>query len=409
MYRIFTKKNKSIYILLAIFLLAIFLRTVFLAKSIHIFDIRGDAKNYLLMSRQVVEDGIYGYGLGKKSNSSNAFLPPVYPLFLSLVYWIVDDPYLQITVVRILQTFIGAFTTILAYLFIRRIFKNEFAALLTAFFIAVYPTYVQSSTMILTEVIALATMLLYFYLAVVGIQEEKGYLNILAGSALGLHILVRPTMLPLFIVPFIVGFFTIFRHKRKELFNIFLQTLLGFVVIMMPWWIRNYIVLHKIIITGSGSGNPLLAGTYPDMKDLFKDTTPEIMRKADAQAAYAKTRIIKGFTSQPFVYLKWYTIGKIQYMFKNAWLYPPSSKLSIFYSISHNFLIWVGLVGMIVNSIKSKLHLFVNFYAAAFLGLYLIFIPVDRYAYQLMFFLMAAAAYFIYSIFNRLNILKEDL
>jgi 4-amino-4-deoxy-L-arabinose transferase-like glycosyltransferase len=357
------------------------------------FTLYGDAQNYHTMSHQLVDKGIFGYGFnGKPSNHPNAFITPGYPLFLGAVYAVFHDKYLQITVVRLLQALISGFTPLLAFLFLLRIFKRRDVALLTAFFMAVYPTYIQSPFLLLTEVWSLASMLLYFYLAVLGFQERKAWLHVLAGGIFAVHILFRPAMLPLFIIPYILLFFTGYKKERRELFRVFAQALSGFTVIMLPWWIRNLVTFHKLILMGTGSGNPLLAGTYPYMADLFKDCSREVMGSAELQAQYGKERLLRGFLTQPLLYFQWYTVGKIRFMFAEPWLYKMDWGYQPFHRFFHTLFVWGGLLGVVINSIHDKVSRFVNLYGFFFLGLYLIFIPVNRYAYQLMFFLMTALA-----------------
>ncbi|HEY5584063.1 MAG TPA: glycosyltransferase family 39 protein [Ruminiclostridium sp.] len=394
-------KNKNLSVLLLllfVFATGLILRLDVFSNYLHNFKLVGDAQNYYLMSHQIVDKGIYGYGLGRMSQVSNAYVTPMYPLFLSTIYGILGDKFLQITVVRLLQIIVsGVLTPLVSYLLINQLFKRKYIAILTAFFTAVYPTYVLSCIQILTEVLALFTMLLYLYLLVLGLEKRSKLIIILAGVAFAIQILVRPAMLPLIIIPYCFMFFTWYKDDRKSLLYMFILHCVGFVIIMMPWWIRNYVVLHQIILTATSSGNPLLAGTYPDLKDLFGDTNNEIMKNSDTQAEYGKMRIIKGFTNEPLVYLKWYTIGKIQVIFGTPWLYKMNKIYMERSIIGQIFFVGVGSIGVIVNSIFSKIHRYINLYALLFLCIYLVFIPVTRYAYQHMFFLMLAAAYVIIS------------
>lgn len=395
---------KVVFLLLLVFAIGLILRLDVLSNYLYKFTLGGDAKNYYLMSHQIIDKGIYGYGLDRMSQVSNAYVTPVYPLFLSAVYGILGDKFLQITVVRLLQIIIsGVLTPLVSYLLINQLFKRKDIAILTAFFTSVYPTYILSCIQILTEVLALFTMLLYLYLLVLGFENKSKWIITLSGVAFAIQILVRPAMLPLLIIPYCFMFFTWYKDDRKPLIYMFILHCLGFAIIMMPWWIRNYVVLHQIILTATSSGNPLLAGTYPNMKDLFGDTNRDIMDNSVKQAEYAKVRIINGFTKEPLVYLKWYTIGKIQVIFSDPWLYKMN-KLYIERSIvAHIFFVTLGSIGIIVNSIFSKIHRYINLYALMFLGIYLVFIPVSRYAYQHMFFIMFAAAYFIISSITFLN------
>lgn len=397
--------KKVIVIVFSIIILALLLRGMFFLKYLHSFELEGDAANYRLMSQQLVEKGIFGYWyngnkFGGSPGVSNARVTPGYPLFLSSIYAVVRDPYLQITITRLIQVIIGGlFTPLFAFLFVRRAIKRNDVAILTTLFVAIYPTYIQSTIHILTEVLSLSTMLLYFYIMTLGFQKRKIYLNILAGGVFAVHILIRPGMLPLFIVPFIFAFLESKKTERKTIIKFFIQTIIGFCAVMLPWWIRNVVVLHQFIITAIGSGNPLLAGTYPfaksGMPNYMNDVPDRIRGISKLQAEFAKERIIAGFTSEPLLYFRWYTIGKLQYMFERPWLYYMTLQTQIFHTIIHSLIIWIGLLGVVVNSIKSKLYRYINIYALIFLAIYLAFDPQPRYIYQHMFFLMLAAAIFL--------------
>lgn len=399
----FGNKMGKTALLILIFILAagFFLRFGSFMNRLHNFHLLGDANNYRIMSQQIVDDGIYGYAMKHKSGRPNAFVTPGYPLFLSAVYFPVRDPYRQITIARFLQVIIGGIVSpLLAFLFVRRLLKKNSVALLTALFTAIYPTYIISSTYILTEVCSLAAMLLYFYLQTLSLQDKKPYQGILAGLAFAVSILVRPTMLPLLVLPFIFAFFVWKKTEKMILVKIFLYTLAGFAIPMLPWWIRNYTALHKFILLSTGSGDPLLAGSYPNMSGMYLDYYKQTV--GISEAAFAKKRIIEGFTSEPLLYLKWYTIGKLKLLFSIPWLYiqaPYGSIISFItyksqYLMQYLFII-AGITGAITGSIKSRINLFVSIYSIALLGLLLIFIPENRYAYQIMFFLMFSTSYVI--------------
>ncbi len=398
-------RDKAAWIgLLAVILLGLLLRAAIIAKELGNFNLTGDARNYHLMSHQLVDRGIYGYwyeGLpyGGSPGVSNARVTPGYPLFLSAVYLFFHDKYLQITIARILQGLIGGLVSpLLAFLFVKRLCKRRDAALLTALFTAVYPTYVRSTVFILTEVLSLATMLLFFYLMTAAMQEKKLLPAFLAGGAFGLHVLVRPTILPLFVLPFI--FALLERAEFKSLLRLFSWSAAGAAVVMLPWAIRNAVVLGDFIVTASGSGNPLLAGTYPYMRPgmpgFMADVPEEIKGISHLQARFALKRIIEGFTSQPWLYIKWFTVGKTRFMLEQPWLYIGSNRLfRIMQLLFHSFLVWGGLAGAILSSLRDRTSRYFYLFGLAFLALYLMFIPENRYAYQLIFFLMVGAAWLL--------------
>lgn len=396
-------KRKNLIILTIILFIAFITRILYWESQMHVFNVFSDALNYDISAHQLVENHIYGYGMGHKSLYPNAYMVPGYILFLAGVFALIKNYYLQITAVRLLQILLGSITPLLGYLFVKNLFKKENAALLTAFFAAVYPPYILSTFFLLTEVTALFTMVLYLVLAVLAFKKKKFVYNLLAGAAFAFHVLIRPTLLPLFIFPFIYGFFKCFDKNLKTTLVTFGQTLVGFIIIMSPWWIRNYVTLHQLILTATGSANPLLAGSYPDMKDLFKDFIKAGCKSTD-QSWFAKKRIINGFTHHTWTYLKWYTIGKIKFMFENPWLYE---KLHIFRRFNHwlhALISWGGLIALIANLFnKESLRKFTTLYTVALLGLLLIFIPTTRYIYQLLFLLMVSTSLLICDVYEALS------
>lgn len=403
-------------VLIGIFLLALVLRGMAFLRFKDNMWLAGDARNYWLMSHQLANTGIYGYWYdgnpyGGSPGVPNARVMPAYPLFLTLVYKVVGDPWRQITAVRLIQAFLGSLSALLAFAAVRRIFGKDLPAVLTALLVAVYPTYVLSCTLLLTEGLGLFTMLLFFYVAAAAFDTGKKYLHVLSGMTFGLHILVRPTLLPLFVVPFIyllisgrkkrrpVGFRNpgriSGRYTLGEIGLMFVLQLAGLVVVMAPWWIRNLVTLGTLVITAKGDGNALLAGTYPYWQDYFQDIPESIKGVNDAQREWGIQRIINGLKTDPWLYIKWFTWGKTQYTFGTPYLVNMVPEIKRVHQWIHDLILWMGIPGMVLHSVRQRKGFYLYFYGLIFLGLQLLFVPDPRYAYQLMFFIMVGAAFLV--------------
>lgn len=403
-------------VLIGIFLLALVLRGLAFLRFKDSMGLSGDARNYWLMSHQLADTGIYGYWYdgnpyGGSPGVSNARVMPGYPLFLTLVYKAVGDPWRQITSVRLIQAVVGSLSALLAYASVRRIFGKELPAVLTALLVAVYPPYVLSCTLLLTEVLGLFTMLLFFYISALAFDTDRKFLHFLAGVAFGLHILVRPTMLPLFIMPFIylaisgrrrrgaAGFRNAGRlsgtYTMGEIAKLFVLQLAGLVLVMAPWWIRNYVTLGSLILTAKGDGNAFLAGTYPYWQDYFKDIPESIKGVNDAQREWGIQRIINGLKTDPWLYIKWFTWGKTQHTFAAPYLINLVPEMKRVQEVVHSLILYMGIPGMIWHSIRDIRGFYLYLYGLIFLGLHLMFVPDTRYAYQLMFFIMVGAAFLV--------------
>ncbi len=391
--------RKTFIFLVLIFLLALGLRSIVFNSQMNMMNIANDPKNYWIMSHQLVEEGIYGYAYNAPSGVSNARVMPGYPLILAAVYKIIGDKYLQITAVRLLQVIASSLSVVLGFMFVKKAFKNDLTALLTALFMAVYPTYVFSPVMLLTETLALFTMLIYFWLSLYAFETGKKTINLITGIAFGVHLMIRPALLPLFIFPFIFALIPGKKQAEKRSFKslaiMFVFQLIGLVIVMAPWWIRNIVTLGAFILTAEGSGNPFLAGTYPYFQDYLLDVTPEIKSTNDNQMAYGIERLINGLKNDFWLYIKWFTIGKIKYMFEQPYLNKLLINSRTPSMIVHFSILIPGVIGGLKHAFTSMKSFWFYFYGIVILGIQLMFVPDPRFVYLVMFFVMTGAAHLI--------------
>lgn len=418
----------SLVLIILIFLLALFLRILAFTEFKDNMNIRYDARNYWIMSHQIVEDGVYGYYyyddngniIGNvQPGQPNARVMPGYPVFLAVVYKILGDKYLQITAVRLIQIMANSLCTVLAFYFITKVFKKDSVALLTALFIAIYPTYIFVCMNLLTETLAFFTFMLYLCLLVNAIETGKTSLNILTGIVFGCHVLIRPALLPLFILPFIFGLITNKINKGssqnrlglRNMSRLFMLQLAGLILIMLPWWIRNIVTLGSLIITAEASGNPLLGGTYPYFMNYFEDVPQSIRGDNAKQMEWGIKRIIEGFRTEPMLYFKWFTIGKTKYMFDTPYLLKMHGSTQTVHLIIHRIILILGVPGVILHSVKNLRAFWFYLYGLGILALQLMFVPDPRFAYIMLFFLMAAASHlvvFVLDFFFRKNSRKVE-
>lgn len=402
--------------LILVLLLAFGLRLRVFTKQMDSMVLYNDPKNYWMMSHQLVDEGIFGYKYGAVSGAPNARVMPGYPLFLAGVYKIVGDKFDQINAVRLLQIIFSTLSVLLGYMFVKKAFKDNTAALITAFLMAVYPTYAMSPVLLLTETLALFTMLLYFWLSLYAFETKRKVINFVTGIAFGLHLSVRPTLFPLFILPFVFYLLSgrkgasdlgherlkkSFAGRQKKLpraMEMFVFQLAGLVVVLAPWWIRNIITLGRFVLLAEGEGNPFLAGTYPYFQDYLIDFAENTDGSNASQFAYGIKRLTNGFKNDFWLYFKWYTIGKTEYMFHEPYLSKLLDNSREPSMVIHFATVIAGAIGLIVHSLKGMRSFWFYLYGFAILGLQLLFVPDPRYAYLIIFFLITGAAHLISSI-----------
>ncbi|KPL08188.1 hypothetical protein AMJ86_01655, partial [bacterium SM23_57] len=142
-----------------------------------------DAVDYDQIARHVAKGEGFGYGLEMLSS----FRPPLYPLFLSAIYWIVG---INHSIVRAVQALIGASLPGIIYLVARRRFPI-FEAKVGAVLCAVYPALVGITGSLMTEAIYIPLLALAI-LALILVEEQPTWGRIFtAGILLGVTLLAR--------------------------------------------------------------------------------------------------------------------------------------------------------------------------------------------------------------------------
>lgn len=303
-----------------IFLLAFWLRADFLTSVKH--NISHDTKYYDEMVHRLLDKGIYSY----KEEVPNARVTPGYPLFMTAMYLVADQIGVEpFPLIRWVQVLISLASLALMYIIAMQATKNKWVAFFAILAGAIYHPFIWTTGAVLTETLALFLLMGYLSMQLYAFRTQRKRDAAIAGLLLGLTVLVRAEFLPLF-VP-LYGVFLLqqwFKAKGERVsggpskWSIFKKVaLLGIITglclsaAMLPWWIRNVVTLGELVLTASQS-NPFSAGTYPN-----KDYTDRIVPKPKemSQEDYAWARLKAGFTTQTWKYVKWYTVGKLEYTY----------------------------------------------------------------------------------------------
>lgn len=295
---------KFVAIVLAlILLLAAYVRIDFLRSVNH--EMSPDAVHYDAMAKQLLDKGIYAYN----DTKPNALVAPGYPLLLTGIYALVDyrhhDP---LPYVRYLQALLSVAVVWLVYR-IAATLSNETIGLFAAAVAAVYPPLVWMNGAILTESLAVFCLLAYVWVQLQAVVTESRLAAAAAGALLGLTVLTRPEFMPLLAAVYL--FVWLWRRNTYVAATLFVYSCVGFAIVMMPWWIRNAVTLHEWVLTATQT-NPFSAGTYPykNYDDGLIDTTG----LTEKEIGLARLRV--GFATEPWLFLKWYTVGKLRYIYE---------------------------------------------------------------------------------------------
>lgn len=353
-----------------------------------------DEIGYHQMTEQFLSKGFLGYYADKPT----AFVTPGYPLFLAAIYSVVKvirgaaaDP---LPAVRVVQALVSVGTVYLAFAAGRctgRLGTGYIAAAL----VAAYPPMFMANSRILTETLYTLLLLWYVYAAQLMLKHHVLRYHILNGVLLALTVLVKPTVAPLLVVPYIIDYW---RRRDPEVIKGLIVAGLAMSLVMLPWWVRNYSVLDKVVIFATQSGNPLLRGTDP--YDVYDKIGPSIIEGVpeEAMTRVGLERIKNGLLTEPWLWIKWFTAGKFEFLWVKPWgMYDWVTKtfhlaafvvlgwLGVFYGLTRRELRWPALVPVVITFLQ------------------LMFIPIARYMFPLIPIMGVLAAAVVTAVFDRLT------
>jgi hypothetical protein len=256
-----------------------------------------DAAAYAAIARNLDEGN--GFTVGAKATQPSNNYSPGLPLFVAGLYEATGGVHERLA--RLVLALIGALAPLFAYLLARRMAqpvvlcspqgdkgqqvagRAVVAGLIAALAVAIYPATIQYTGMLMTEPLA-ASLLIGAILGILwagdgpkpGASGEPGeprsvWRWLVPGLTLGALALVRPEYLAVGLLLAALIFLRQRLHMpwRRALVGAAI-VVLGIVVVVAPWTVRNAFALHRFVSVSTGGGQVLYSGTY-----LPSDGNPE--------------------------------------------------------------------------------------------------------------------------------------
>ena len=218
----------------------------------------GDSESYWVLAQTIVRGEPYEYGEGMR-----VFRTPGYPVLLAGLFFLVgDDP--SVMWARALSAALGTLSVGGVMWMAGQLFDAR-TSLTAGVMSTLYPGAIGASTFVLSEAPFCPLMLLQLICWAAAIRAARGWRRILwaglGGLAAGGATLVRPSWLAF--TPFAALIATLACRERRRHAWLGLTMMAALVVAMLPWWIRNYRITGKPILTTLQVGASLYDGLNP--------------------------------------------------------------------------------------------------------------------------------------------------
>lgn len=341
-----------------------------------------DETNYIEMARRLLSTGVYSFWGG----GSDAYVSPGFPLFLTALMAVFGTELRGILCVKLVQCVLVAGTVGLTFLLGRLLTGKYSAGLIACLLVALNGNFTYYARRLLTENLYFFTMMLFFVLLVLAMQRDRLLLHALAGFACAVAVMVRP--LVVVVVPF--AYLPLILERWRQWKRLLLPAACfgaGFLLVCLPWWVRNLVQLHRFIPLATQT-NPIYAGLAPDVGALGIQ---------DPRTFLGNLRLLFRLLADNFTgTVYWMTFRKFQIIFMDE---ITTCRYPALTTLVRNITLYLGLFGGLRLLFRRESWgpalVFFVYFAVSFL-----FVPTARYAMQYMPLLAVMAGWLLVWMFT---------
>jgi 4-amino-4-deoxy-L-arabinose transferase-like glycosyltransferase len=236
---------------------------------------------YDLIGRNLEEGS--GYRVDAKMGPT-MLREPGYPILLAAAFKVAGYDIQTARVVCVLLAFGAALLLLRLTL---KITGDAMIAFWAALVFLLYPSTIFAEARAGIELPFIFTVLLFMLVLYSAVEKGSLWRYWAAGLLLGVVAMVRGQIL---LFPVFLFVYLMFASKRmSDRVKITLRLAIlcfGMLIIMSPWIVRNYILVHKLVPTGSVAGIAAQEGLY-----ACEDTTSEPFYLAQTRAGFARAQL----------------------------------------------------------------------------------------------------------------------
>lgn len=198
-----------------------------------------------------------------------AWEEPIYPYFVGIMIKNFGD-YGKLFVL-ISHIIFFYFTTLVVFLITKKLFRTNFGIVPSLILFLGWPEIRALSEMAISPVMLAGFLLcLSVYMFLLFLENYSIKRSIILGTVLGITTLTMSAAL--LFVPSMILLSVIYKKGSKVAFGRAFTVIFVFLIVLLPWMIRNYVVFDEIILVRNGVGqglhhsNVIVASTYSEGK-----------------------------------------------------------------------------------------------------------------------------------------------
>jgi 4-amino-4-deoxy-L-arabinose transferase-like glycosyltransferase len=243
-----------------------FAKNIAAGKGFQIPDIIRITPKGVLLDVDFEKTGYFGVVMPDRPT---AFFPPVYPVMMAAAYKIFGPHYGS---ARLFQSLFDALACFLIGWMGIRLFGRHLGVLASLIY-AAYPAFIGLTTVLWTIGMGVFTLVLALALTIHYQQKPSIMTALWMGMAWGLATLSRSAILPFLLVVIFLGWWDANRHwqatadngksaigstfKLGKLWKYPAMIAIGILILLLPWGIRNLVVMGHFTLTPTKAGRNL--------------------------------------------------------------------------------------------------------------------------------------------------------
>lgn len=401
---------KSNYWLALILVVGFLLRLGVIVKYGSDLSLDSDDMGYVNSALTLLETGMLTY---HQTDMPTVHIMPGQTFLLAFIFLLFGKGSFGILMGKLIFIIFGTINLFMVYK-IGKIIGNKFIGLLSAAMLAVFIPQILTDNLFITEAPFMFALFLLIYYSIKLANEPSNWKYFFILMLSYLAVIMFKATFALYPVLLLL-YFILKKYPIKIGLKQFAVAAIMLLLILGPWWARNYVHFGDFIPLTGGGGNPLLLGTYQgagiNYGEPYQEEFEKIKEQYKDQNAYyrllaqdelAKERISIWWADDRESFLRTYLELKpiIQWEKQFYWIEIYGFSKSVINNIHQHIVDWalLSLFALLFMRHRWKEYLLLISIIVYNTGLNSIYFAFPRYNQPLMFILFIGIATAVYVI-----------